>query len=168
MPGGEQSSRHEDDDDTSSFWLVNDRRYPKMCGLWCGTFDAPDNLGKHFRDAPYYPLLKNDFSLLEVGLSSLEMRGPLIFRGPRPSGPLILNESYDAKQLATSWLNNLPLTKHPLPSTGSASTSTIKIKTEAPEAGVDVKMEAPAAASAVNPKSVKVVVTAVRAWITRR
>ena len=72
VPGGEQSSRYEDDDDKSSFWLVNDRKYPKMCGLWCGTFDAPDNLGKHFRDAPYYPLLKNDLSQLSVGRSSLE------------------------------------------------------------------------------------------------
>ena len=34
VPGDEQSSRHKDDDDASSFWLVNDRNHPNMCGLW--------------------------------------------------------------------------------------------------------------------------------------
>ena len=130
MPGGEQSSRYEGDDVAPSLWLVYDRSPPERRELWCGTYGAPDYLHKQFGIAAVYPL-SNDLSELDVGRSHLGgMRGSLIFRGPRPSGRLVINESYDPDDQLIHCLQNLPPTVRPLPSAGSASTSTIKIKTE--------------------------------------
>ena len=78
-----------------------------MCGLWCGTYDAPDNLGKHFGDADIYPLLKDDLSLLDRAHSTIRKQGRVVFRGPRPSGRMVLNESYDPEEMNNHWLKSL-------------------------------------------------------------
>ena len=138
----------EDKETAPSLWLVYDTKPPERHELWCGTLHAPDNLHKQFGSAAVYPLGRNALSELSAGRSMMGMRGPLIFCGPRPSGQLVVGVSYDPDDQLIYDLQNLPPTVRPPSSAGSASTSTVTIKTENPEVGVKVKREAPAAAPA--------------------